>query len=338
MNLLSRLLALGLFVVLMLLGAVIALPAKPSTNDATSPRSTQATRRLALPLAMTALALSAGLLASLNLRPRRADDPDPSAKLPLARAEMEALSQLAEQNSQQHAALSRERTDRQFAEADAHLKQQLLNHSLEEKIRLGRDLHDSIIQSLYAAGLTLEAAQALLTRDPLEADRRLEQCRQNLNTTIRGIRAYIAGLTPEHLRQAGFAQALRDAFAELGEAREAQLNTRIDDEAAALLSAEQTTEALQIAREAMSNSLRHGRARNVTIRLHSVENEVCLLVQDNGLGFDPGRLTHSGHGLNNMRARAARAHGTVRIESLPERGTRVVLTMARDAQPARSAS
>ena len=338
MNLLSRLLALGLFAVLMLLGAVLALPAKSSESDGPAPRSVEATRRMALPLAMTAIVLSAGLVASLTFRPRRPSDEEAASKLALARAEMEALSQLAARNHQQDAALSRERTDRQFAEADAHLKQQLLNRSLEEKIRLGRDLHDSIIQSIYAAGLTIDSAQAKLAKDPAEATRRLDQCRQNLNTTIRNIRAYIAGLTPEHLRQAGFAQALREVFAELGEARGAELDTRIDDDAAALLSAEQTTEVLQIAREAMSNSLRHGGARHLTVRLHSIENEVCLLVQDDGQGFEPHRLVAAGHGLANMKARAARARGDLRLESQPGRGTRIVLTMARGHSAAAPAS
>jgi signal transduction histidine kinase len=83
---------------------------------------------------------------------------------------------------------------------------------------------------------------------------------------------------------------------------------------------------LHVSREAMSNSLRHGNATRITVRLHSAENEVCLLIQDNGAGFDSSRRTRSGHGLRNMQARAADLGASVRIESRAAEGTRVILT------------
>jgi signal transduction histidine kinase len=76
----------------------------------------------------------------------------------------------------------------------------------------------------------------------------------------------------------------------------------------------------------MSNSLRHGNATRITVRLHSAENEVCLLIQDNGIGFDADHRTRSGHGLRNMQARATDLGASVRIESRKAEGTRVILT------------
>src|SRR5205085_3463634 len=129
--------------------------------------------------------------------------------------EMTALARLAETSVAQSEELSRERDVRRRAEEDAQLKQQLLAQSVDEKIRLGRDLHDGIIQSLYAVGLTLETVRALVKNNPAEADQRLERCRENLNGIIREVRTYITGLTPDTVRRATFTQALDTLFREL---------------------------------------------------------------------------------------------------------------------------
>jgi signal transduction histidine kinase len=244
-----------------------------------------------------------------------------------AKAEMSGLTQLARTSAAQGEELDRERDVRRRAEEDAQLRQRLLAQSLEGKIRLGHDLHDGIIQSLYAVGLTLESVRALVATDPTEADHRLEKCLQSLNGTIRDVRAYITGLGPDNLRRIGFAQALDALVAELKADRAVNFELRIDDEATALLSPEQSIDALQIAREAISNSLRHGRATAITVRLQHSNGEVGLLVQDNGAGFDPSRAS-AGHGLGNMRARAERLGATVRVDSRPGAGTRVVVTLA----------
>ena len=113
---------------------------------------------------------------------------------------------------------------------------------------------------------------------------------------------------------------------ELKADRAVNFELRIDDEATARLSPEQSIDTLQIAREAISNSLRHGQATAITVRLQESNREVGLLVQDNGRGFD-SNLPGSGHGLGNMRARAERLGATVRVDSRPGAGTRVVVTL-----------
>jgi signal transduction histidine kinase len=249
-----------------------------------------------------------------------------------ARAEMSGLTQLAKTSAAQGEELDRERDVRRRAEEDAQLRQRLLAQSLEGKIRLGHDLHDGIIQSLYAVGLTLESVRALVPADPGEADKRLEKCLQSLNSTIRDVRAYITGLGPENLRRIGFAQALEALVAELRANRDVKFELRIDDEATAQLSSEQSIDTLQIAREAVSNSLRHGRATAVTVRLQQSNREVGLLVQDNGAGFD-ATARGDGHGLGNMHARAQRLGATFRIDSRPGIGTRVVVTLPAPPSP-----
>lgn len=350
MNPLPRFLALALFVVLAALVSLLGISAwrgagiraTPNTTPATTaaapatsatrvesapavPRMLALSNRFALGLGIIALALALTLILSLAARPGRMTD----SRIPFAsaRSELGTLARLAQTSVAQGEELTRERDVRRRAQEDAELQQQLLARSLEEKIRLGRDLHDGIIQSLYAVGLTVESVRALLQTDPQEADRRLEQTRARINDAIRDVRAYITGLAPEHLRQTGFAHAVDVTLADLRAGRDVQFDIKIDDAAAAQLSREQAVEALQIAREAVSNALRHGGASMITVRVHQGDREVCLLVQDNGVGFDPASRRDGGHGLGNMTARAERMGATLRVTSEPGEGARVVATM-----------
>jgi signal transduction histidine kinase len=349
MNPLPRLLATGLFVVLAALAALLVAPAwqawrqnlpnaaahtyspgEAARNPGTPPSASssqlvQLSSRLGVGLALVGTALAAALMVSLTLRPGRRHDS--RAPFEATRTEVGALSKLAETSAAQREELTRERDVRRRAEEDLQLKQRLLAQSLEEKIRLGRDLHDGIIQSLYAVGLTLESVRGLLRADPAEADRRLEHCRTALNTSIRDARSYITGLAPENLRRSGFAHALGPLLDELRADRAVRFEMKIDDDATALLTADQTLEALQIAREAVSNALRHGDARVITVRVHQGEREVCLLVQDSGCGFDAAGGPAHGRGLGNMQARAAHLGAKLHIASRPGEGTRVVVNI-----------
>jgi signal transduction histidine kinase len=344
MNPLPRFLALALFVVLAALVALLAAPAwsgfrgEPSAARETAPEAAPVTangsrparlvilsQRLALTFAIMGAALALALVVSLAIRPPRNSDSRPP--FATVRTEVGALAKLAETSVAQSRELDRERDVRRRAEEDVQMKQQLLAQSLDEKIRLGRDLHDGIIQSLYAVGLTLETVRALVKTNPDEADRRLEQTRAGLNTAIRDVRAYIVGLTPGNLRRAGFGHAVRTLLTELTSGHEGRFKVEIDDEAAALLTPEQSIEALQIAREAVSNAVRHGRASEIVLRVHKSDREVCLLVQDNGVGFVPAKGRPGGHGLGNMSARAERLGATLRVTSEPGGGSRVIATL-----------
>ncbi|HTB81635.1 MAG TPA: sensor histidine kinase [Opitutaceae bacterium] len=276
-------------------------------------------------LALALFLLTAGIAIVGWLRP--ADTRLDRDSLAAARSELQSFAHLAEASAVQSTALVHERGERQRAEEDSHLRQKLLGRAQEEKVQLGRDLHDGLIQSLYATGLTLESARALVRTNGPAAERRLTQALEALNTAIRDVRNYIQGLAPERLQRTGFAQALQALADELCAGREVKFDIQLDDEAASLLNADQTADSLQIAREAISNSLRHGHATLVTLRLHRGEREVCLLVQDNGNGFDPSERTGTGHGTNNMQARAARLGAELRVTSRPNAGTRVLVNI-----------
>jgi signal transduction histidine kinase len=281
--------------------------------------------RLAFAIALVGVVLAGALMFSMSFRGgRQGESATPFASV---RNEIGTLARLAESSVAQGQELSRERGVRRRAEEDAQMKQHLLSQSLDEQIHLGRDLHDGIIQSLYAVGLTLETLRAQFKTNPDAAERRLEETRAALNATIRDARTYITGLAPENLKRASFGQALRSVLGELRAGREVEFAIEIDDEATALLTSEQTVEALQIAREAVSNALRHGAATVVTVRVHKGDREIGLLVQDNGAGFDPSTGREGGHGLGNMRARAERIGARLKLTSQPREGTRLLLTL-----------
>jgi signal transduction histidine kinase len=260
---------------------------------------------------------------------RRSAGTDGATNLPWAsvRAEKSGLEHFAKISNERTVDLAREHGARVRAEENLEVNRTLLDHSVAERVRLGRELHDDICQTLYAVGLTVESARSVLSGNPAEADRRLAQCVGNLNRIIRDVRNYITGLAPEKLSRLGLTAALEQLLQELRGEREVSLSLTLDEDAAAILSPVQMTELLQISREAISNSLRHGKATRITVRLHRTDREVGLLVQDNGPGFTQAGRGVTGRGLGNMQARAAQLGGGLRIDSRPGDGTRVVLTL-----------
>ncbi len=283
-------------------------------------------QRVVVALLVFALVLMLALVLALLLRPSTPSESSSRPPWGFAKAEMQSLQHLARTSVTQGVELARERDERFRAEQEAYLNQVRLNQALEEKIRLGRDLHDGIIQSLYATGLTLENVRDLVTARPDEAVRRLQRSIDLLNAAIRDVRNYISGLKPDHASEAGLSQIVERLADELRAGRAVDFDFEIDDLAAGRLSDGSLAGAVQIVREAVSNALRHGGATRVAVRLHEGDGAIALLIQDNGAGFNPAAGPR-GHGLANMQGRAESAGGSLQVDSAPGRGTRIVLTL-----------
>ena len=241
-------------------------------------------------------------------------------------AELYCLTHLAQLSEKQGTELERERIERTRMQEDLHFQQILFNRALEDRIRLAHDLHDGVIQSLYAAGMSLEASKRVLADNADKAGEFIETAVNSLNQSIRDIRSYIVGLGSDQLRRQGFSDYVRSFVNSLSALKPIALDLKIDDEAAAALEEDQQTELLQMIREAVSNSIRHGEASQVSVRLHRSDAEVCLLVQDDGSGFDP-RVSSSGQGQASLQARAKRLNGKLERTTAPGRGVRLVLTL-----------
>jgi signal transduction histidine kinase len=201
---------------------------------------------------------------------------------------------------------------------------------VEERERIGRDLHDGIIQSIYAVGLSLEDVPDLMEDEADEARQRVERAIDSLDQAIRDIRNFIFGLRPELLEQAGLVgglAALADEF---------RVNSMVDVDIETYgveesdLSPDQTGELLSIAREALSNVARHSKATRGSVRVEAHDGTVRLTVSDNGVGFTPDMQRGPSHqGLINMRARATAIGGNLELHSEPGAGTRIIVEVAR---------
>ena len=188
--------------------------------------------------------------------------------------------------------------------------------------RMAMDLHDGIIQSIYAVGLNLEAAADDVTANPQEVAGRIDRAIGQLNDTIGDIRSYIMELRP-----ARFSGEIAESLT--GIAHEFRVNSLIEttiDVTPALppLTAEGGSALFHIAREALNNIRKHARATSVEISLRSNDGVVALVIADNGAGFDPAMTQAEQHnGLRNMASRARAAGGTLNVESTPRTGTRI---------------
>lgn len=186
---------------------------------------------------------------------------------------------------------------------------------VEERERIGRDLHDTVIQRLYATGLSLQGTTRLADDDAVRA--RLDSAIEELDATVKMIRSVIFDLeVPEvaiDSRQA-FLSTVRSFAATLGFGPE----LRIDGPAEIALDADVAVDLLATVREALTNVVRHAHADTVLVEL-VVGDDVALRVTDDGVG--PGRDPGAGRGLGNLRYRAERHGGTMALTPASPRGS-----------------
>jgi signal transduction histidine kinase len=194
-----------------------------------------------------------------------------------------------------------------------------------DRERIGRDLHDGIIQSIYAAGLLLESVQPVIPMDPMRAQAQLSRVMDNLNETIQDIRRYIFDLRsdmPDDDLQSGIKRLLRDFH----------INTLLETEfeitgvPVEILSMERRRHIFQVVRETLANTARHAQARWVKVVLQYNENTLDLTISDDGVGMETLQVS-KGYGLRNIRERVRLLDGTLRIESAPNEGVTFHLTV-----------
>ena len=216
-------------------------------------------------------------------------------------------------------------TERKRAEEALRESEQRLSQLLEDRGRISRDLHDNIIQMLYAIGLGLEESQRLLGEDSKTASSNLSNAVKELNAVIRDVRSYIAWSEPK----VSDGRQLKAAIERLARTMEGthllHFRLKVDQTAADRLTPEEASHVLYIAREAMSNSLRHSQARDGIVVLEARDGNICFVVADVGEGFDTTNTERYGQGLHNMAVRAQKLDARLQIISEPGLGVRIVL-------------
>lgn len=193
---------------------------------------------------------------------------------------------------------------------------------LEERERVARELHDGIIQSLYAIGMQL---QLIRLTQPMP-DSNLPDIIHNLDRVIEDIRSYIMNLKVSNYERQTVRQCLQDVIARLHVP--SSLTVQLDAPQRQPPFAPPVFESVcQIAAEALSNVIRHADATYVRVAAVERDTEFQLVIEDNGRGFDPCDDCHDGMGLRNMQQRARIHGGQVNIRSTSGVGTRVAVTV-----------
>lgn len=219
-------------------------------------------------------------------------------------------------------------TDRKHAEEALSRREQELRTMLQERERISQDLHDGILQSLYAVGLGLESSKLLMRQQKYrKASELLEQAIGQTNRVMGEIRNFIAGLDSGILSGDTISSALQTVIRTVTATQPLQCAVTIDDAAASRLSAEQALHVMNIVREALSNSLRHGQATKAMVSLTQLAHSARLCISDNGQGFNPSSMQGVGRGLANMAARACKIGGRYAVRSAPQRGTRIIVDL-----------
>lgn len=206
---------------------------------------------------------------------------------------------------------------------------------LEERERIGMDLHDGVIQDLYGLGLMLDNLMHRLDRAEEQVDVRqpLGKAIESLNNVIRDLRAYILDLRPHQLGQGSLYDGLKRLITEyrahtLSEAVLMVNPDELDD-----LNERQAKVVFRICQEALANAARHAQAKRVNVSIWTTPERILLEVQDDGRGFDVSQnRLNIGHGLANMMRRARALGGDLEISSMPGEGTTIFAWLPRKEQ------
>jgi len=202
---------------------------------------------------------------------------------------------------------------------------------LEERQRIGMDLHDGVIQSIYGVGMALENARMLMREDIQQADDRIQKAIDDLNSTIRDIRTYILDLRPRDLRDDGLMEGLKRLTAEFQQNTKAEVSL-IGPKSDHLgdLPQSHALALFHICQEALANVAKHAQAVKVTVGLWSSSDRILLEIHDDGRGFVAADINKMvGHGLANMLTRVHNVGGDLDVSSAPGEGTTILAWVPR---------
>ncbi|MBI2939684.1 MAG: GAF domain-containing sensor histidine kinase [Chloroflexi bacterium] len=211
----------------------------------------------------------------------------------------------------------------------AHLLERLINAQEDERKRIARDLHDEAGQALSAVALSISAARNFLPPGAERSAQILDDTNGVIAATLQGVRRMILDLRPSALDDLGLASGLRRYAADLSARSGIAVRVHVDGlllRANGRLPPQVETVLFRIVQEALTNVVKHSRARAASVAIQMEGSDVVAVVADDGQGFDlatVGSQPGAGLGLVGMQERAGLVGGTVRVESAPGQGTRV---------------
>jgi signal transduction histidine kinase len=197
---------------------------------------------------------------------------------------------------------------------------------LEERHRIGMDLHDGAIQSLYGLGLQLEDAAERVDAAPHETRALLVRAVDRLNAAIADLRNYVLGLRPIRGSDRPLSESLATLGSQTGINALLEVEVIVEPAAEASLDAAGREAVFYVAADALGNVARHARARRAGVSLRREDDTVVLEIVDDGVGYDTAGAA-GGLGLRNMRERAFNAGARLDVTSTPGAGTRLEMRM-----------
>jgi signal transduction histidine kinase len=218
-----------------------------------------------------------------------------------------------------------EQANRQLAE-QARVREQLA--ASRERVRLGRDLHDTLAHTLAGLVVQMNAISTLLDKEPDVAKRELRKAQAAAKTGLEETRAAISDLRTNIVEDLGLSGALQRQV-DLLQQRGANITFEQQGDEPQLTK-DQAETLFRIAQEALNNVERHAEAKNVAVRLRSpngMHGGIVMSIKDDGVGFDTSVLDDDRFGLRGMRERAELIGAHLRVDSAPNQGTTVTVTL-----------
>jgi len=213
-------------------------------------------------------------------------------------------------------------------------KQRLIEADEEARKELARDLHDGPTQSVAAIAMRIGFSRSMIDRDPARTREELLKIEALAKQTSAEIRGMLFTLRPLVLEAQGLGPALDALLRRYSEADGIEMHL-IGAENGRLLSKSAQLVTFAVIEEALNNARKYSKATLIEVRLWETEGLFVAAVQDNGIGFDTYDIsrdysTRGSLGMVNMRERAERIDGSLRVESSPETGTTVTLVVPLD--------
>ena len=196
-----------------------------------------------------------------------------------------------------------------------------------ERNRIARDMHDGLVQYVYALGLQLEHARDLVVEQPGAVAPVLTSSIQQTNHVLSEMRTFIYQLRPIIMKEKEIGQWVLDLCRQFQEATGIPVEAEVGAPAEDALSPAISIALFRIIQETLANIYKHAEATRATVLLDFGTSGARLVIEDDGHGFDvaarPARAIQQGHGLANIEERVRELGGTLALESAPDAGTRL---------------
>jgi signal transduction histidine kinase len=198
-----------------------------------------------------------------------------------------------------------------------------------ERDRIAREMHDGVVQSLFSISLGLELCKKRIDRDPHGVILRLDELQTHLNSSMAELRRFIYDLRSAKLTELGLVGAIDYWINDVTRGRDVRGQLVVSGTLPSLTPWQEAC-LYRVAKESVSNIIKHAGASHFEVQLAGSDDQVTLIIADDGCGFDAIAAVNGGGvgiGLQSIRERVSRADGTLRVESTPGRGTTITVVL-----------